>query len=88
MRKIRNACAHNERIYCIARSHSPHGHSGRILEQYFAALGTGYSKKLDQRLVDLIVYFKYYLPRSEYKRFIYDLKGMLLELQAKIQNYY
>lgn len=84
MRKIRNACAHNERIYCLSRSQNRHDHSGRILEQYFAALGQGYSRNLDQKLFDLIVYFKYYLPRNEYKRFIYDLKSMLSDLQGRI----
>ena len=38
----------------------------------------------DQKIFDLIVYFKYYLPRSEYKQFISELKGMLSDLQSKI----
>lgn len=39
---------------------------------------------LIKKIFDLIVYFKYYLPRSEYKQFISELKGMLSDLQSKI----
>ncbi len=56
----------------------------KILENYFRMLSNGYSRDLDQRLFDLIVYFKYYLPKSEYKQFINELKGMLEDLQVKI----
>lgn len=82
MRKIRNSCAHNERVYCLTRS--PHGSSGRILEKYFRSLGRGYVRDLNQNIFDLIVYFKYFLPKSEYKLFISELKSMLIELQSKI----
>lgn len=84
MRKVRNSCAHNERVYCIKRTKGIKGNSGRILEKYFNALGTGYSRNLDQRLIDLIVYFKYYLPKSEYKQFVSELKNMLKGLEIKI----
>ena len=84
MRKIRNACAHNERVYCISRIHDQREHSGRILEKYFKMLGRGYSRDLSQCIFDLLVYFKYYLPRSEYKPFINELKAMLKDLQSKI----
>ena len=84
MRKIRNSCAHNERVYCLTRKQERRSHSGRILENYFRMLSNGYSRDLDQRLFDLIVYFKYYLPKSEYKQFINELKGMLEDLQVKI----
>lgn len=84
MRKIRNSCAHNERVYCLTRKQDQRVHSGRILEQYFRALGHGYIRDLDQRIFDLVVYFKYFLPHSEYKLFIFELKDMLTELQSKI----
>ncbi len=84
MRKIRNSCAHNERVYCLARKQERHGHSGRILEKYFRMLGRSYSRILDQKIFDLIIYFKYFLPKSEYKQFISELKTMLIELQSKI----
>lgn len=84
MRKIRNSCAHNERVYCLTRTQNSRTHSGRILEQYFRALGQGYVRDLDQKLFDLVVYFKYYLPRKEYKQFVSELKTMLIDLQTKI----
>ncbi len=84
MRKIRNSCAHNERIYCLTRNQDPRRHTGRILEKYFRSLSRGYSRDLDQKIFDLIVYFKYYLPISEYKQFISELKAMITELQSRI----
>ena len=87
MRKIRNSCAHNERVYCLTRKQERRSHSGRILENYFRMLSNGYSRDLDQRLFDLIVYFKYYLPKSEYKQFINELKGMQEDLQVNIHHH-
>lgn len=84
MRRIRNSCAHNERIYCLTRRQEPRGRSGRILEKYFRLLRRGYSRDLDQKIFDLILYFKYFLPKNEYKQFISELKNMLLELKSKI----
>lgn len=84
MRKIRNSCAHNERVYCLSRVPDRYGHSGRILENYFKSLGAGYSRDLNQRIFDLLIYFKYYLPKNEYKQFIHELKIMLTNLQEKI----
>lgn len=84
MRKIRNSCAHNERVYCLTRNNNPRKRSGRILEKYFRLLGTRYTTNLDQKLFDLFVYFKYYLPKGEYKQFISELKGMLNNLKSKI----
>lgn len=87
MRKIRNSCAHNERVYCLTRKHEQRGRSGRILEKYLHMLGHGYIRNLDQRIFDLIIYFKYYLPKNEYKQFISDLKEMLTNLQSKIHSH-
>ncbi len=38
MRKIRNACAHNERVYCLTRKPDKRGRSGRIIEKYLRTL--------------------------------------------------
>ena len=48
-------------------------------------LSSGYSRNLDQKIFDLIIYFKYFLPKNEYKQFINELKSMLNDLQTKIQ---
>lgn len=84
MRKIRNSCAHNERVYCLTRHPERHSNTGRIIEKYFRLLSPGYTRNLDQRLFDLIVYFKYFLPPKEYKYFILELKQMLLDLKDNI----
>ena len=84
LRKVRNSCAHNERVYCLTRRQDRRSHSGRILENYFRMLSNGYARNLDQKLFDLIIYFKYYLPKKEYRQFVLELKSMLEDLQAKI----
>ena len=84
MRTIRNSCAHNERIYCLTRKPDKSRNSGRVLESYFRMLGNNYTRDLEQKVFDLIVYFKYYLPQREYKAFISELKTMLNDLQSKI----
>ena len=85
MRKVRNSCAHNERVYCLTRDKNKNDqHSGRIIESYISSLGPGYRRDLSQHIFDLLIYFKYYLPKNEYKRFILDLKEMLTDLQSKI----
>lgn len=86
MRKVRNSCAHNERIYCLCRDRDKfHKNSGRIKEQYICNLRPAYTRDSCQRIFDLIVYFKYYLPNAEYKIFISKLYNMLSDLQQHIQ---
>lgn len=84
MRIVRNSCAHNERIYCISRAQSKNKNSGRILEKYLLKLGGSYSRERDQKIVDLIIYFKYYLPHKEFLLFLSELKGILFELKSVI----
>lgn len=83
LRTIRNACAHNERVYCISRSKS-YKRDGRIIEKYFRLLRSSYRSDLDQRIFDLLIYFKYYLPNSEYKQFIHEFEELLLGLKGSI----
>lgn len=84
MRKIRNSCAHNERVYCLTRRSERRSSTGRIIEKYFRLLSSGYTRNLEQKIFDLILCFKYFLPQNEYKQFISELKTMLLNLQFKI----
>lgn len=86
MRKVRNSCAHNERIYCLTRSEGNRGKSSRILETYLRSLRPGYSRHREQKIFDLIVYFKYYLPHREYQQFISELKGLLFDLKGNIDS--
>lgn len=84
MRKVRNSCAHNERIYCIHENNK--GKSGRILEKYLLSLRPSYRQKSDKRIMDLLVYFKYYLPEKEYEELINQIQNMLLELSGAVTS--
>lgn len=84
MRKIRNSCAHNERIYCIHQSQNLSHKNGRIIEKYIRLMGDTYSRDTDKRIFDLLIYFKYYLPKDEFKSMILELKKMLTDLEKRI----
>lgn len=84
MRIIRNSCAHNERVYCLSRETDQHGQGGRIKESYLKALRPSYARDQAQKVIDLIIYLKYYLPASEFKVLIKDLKEAFRRLQASI----
>lgn len=84
MRRVRNACAHNERIYCLSRSTDNRNRTGRIVEKYIRLLRPAYIRDKNQRIFDLIIYFKYYLPPKEYQRFMSELKSMLFDLKGNI----
>ena len=83
LRKVRNACAHNERIYCIRQSQD-NRNNGRILERYFRSMRRAYSRESDKRIMDLLVYMKYYLPKKEYTDLISKVQSMLEELKSSI----
>lgn len=78
MRNIRNACAHNERIYSLIDK------DGRIKDRYFTSLGSNYTREKDKKLIDLLVYLKYYLQNRDYKKLMLKIKEMLKELQGDI----
>lgn len=85
LRKVRNSCAHNERVYCIHQSSdSDRQNTGRIMENYINAMRPSYSRDTDKRIFDLLVYFKYYLPDNEYAAMITELQGMFEQLQQGI----
>ena len=87
LRRVRNSCAHNERVYCIhqtqARNNSA---SGRILDHYYTQLPTSYSRCTEKNIFDILVYFKYFLPTEEFTPMIIELKKMLIELQNTLQT--
>lgn len=84
LRKVRNSCAHNERIYCIHQTYPQRRNTGRIIENYFSALRPSYSRDTDKCIMDLLVYFKYYLPDAEYQLMMCELQEMLSNLQTQI----
>ena len=76
MRKVRNACAHNERIYCLVRK------GGRIKETYIESMPSKtYTKEREQRILDLLIYLKYFLHHVDYECMIKEIKSMLINLQ-------
>lgn len=81
LRKVRNSCAHNERIFCIHQSQDSRKNTGRIIENYILSLRQSYSKDSDKRIFDLLIYFKYYLPDNEYKKMMSEFQNMLTNLK-------
>ena len=84
LRKVRNSCAHNERIYCIKQSPDRRGNNGRIVERYLRGMRRSYSRDSEKKIIDLLVYFKYYLPDKEYKVLIREVYLMLEDLEKSI----
>lgn len=84
LRKVRNSCAHNERIYCIKQFPGRTDKSGRILERYIRQMRPSYSRDSEKKIFDLLVYFKYYLPDKEYKSLIVEIQQMLKNLEKNV----
>lgn len=80
IRIFRNACAHNERIYCL------HG-VGRIFENEIKKLGKRYKKIKERKLFDLLVYLRYYMQKEEYQSLISKIKKSLEKLESSISQY-
>lgn len=80
LRIVRNACAHNERVYTVHKAKS------RIKTVYMDDLARSYSREDDKRIIDLIVYMKYYCPHQEYLKFIDQVKKLLLILKRDIKG--
>ena len=77
-RKVRNACAHNERIYALKQEEK------RIACKVLSCLPSSYSSERDQKIFDLIVYMRYCLPDLEYGEFIDKIIELLRSLQRRI----
>ena len=86
LRKVRNACAHNERIYCIKQSQDRKTSNGRILEKYFRAMRPTYARDSDKRIMDLLIYMKYYLSDKEFEKMITAIQESLFELKGAISQ--
>ena len=80
LRKVRNSCAHNERIYTISRE------NGRIKETYIMNMKKAYQRDRTQKLFDLLVYMKYYLDPESYAIFIKDIKEILISMEKMLSS--
>lgn len=80
IRIFRNACAHNERIYCLCGK-------GRIFDSEIQKLGPRYKRNRDRKLFDLLVYLRYFMQKAEYQLLISEIKAKLLDLESSISTY-
>lgn len=82
LRKVRNACAHNERIYGITRNNS------RVNQPFnqFLTNPKTYTKHRSQRLIDLIIYLRYFMQDIEYQELIFQIKNQFLTLQSQLNK--
>jgi len=81
LRKVRNECAHNERIFDYFKQ------GGRISTKYHSHLGGKYSKSRDLRIIDLLIHMKYFLSHEEHTLLIIDVYKLLNDLKNKINKY-
>ena len=85
LRRVRNSCAHNERVYCIHQTQARNNTaSGRILDPYYEQLPRAYSRCTEKNIFDILIYFKYFLPKGEFTQMITEIKNMLTELQSAL----
>lgn len=84
MRIVRNACAHNERIYTLTKKSNHRSVSGRIKCEYLKLLPASYAANSAPKIMDLLVYFKYYLSSEDYNILLDEFRGYLTALQEEI----
>lgn len=80
LRKVRNSCAHNERVYGIKRE------GKRIKTIYHNSLAKSYDRERDQKLIDLIIYMRFYLDNKDFKKFATEIKDLLQDLKSNINS--
>ena len=80
MRRVRNVCAHNERVYTVNRN------KGRLIEKYLKTFPSSYQSEREQRLIDLLFYLKYYLDTKDYENMVCSIKLLLDDLESKIHS--
>lgn len=73
IRFFRNACARNERIYCLKGA-------GRIFDIEIRKFGNRYMRIKERKLFDLLVYLRYYMQKKEYQQLIKNIKDKLIKL--------
>ena len=84
IRRIRNVCAHNERLFTFDGT-TRGGQSNRIKASYFKLLPVSYTRTISPlKIMDLLVYFKYYLNGPDYDALIGEISAMLTTLEARI----
>lgn len=80
LRTIRNSCAHNERVFDICRN------NGRIIEPVILSMKRTYTKIRDQRILDCLIYLKYFLDPTDYDDLIDSFYELVLDLNHNISR--
>ncbi|MCL2662242.1 MAG: Abi family protein [Oscillospiraceae bacterium] len=80
LRTVRNSCAHNERIFTIKHINS------RVNTNYMNVLAPSYAKERSRKIIDLLVYMKYYLPEDEYYTLMTNVDLLLSGLRSTIHS--
>jgi len=80
LRTVRNACAHNERVFMLKQKNS------RVHTDYMNSLAPSYSKERNRKIIDLLVYMKYYLSEKDYNSLIKNFIKLLTKLSQTIHN--
>ncbi len=83
LRTVRNSCAHNERIY------DTHLSNERVKCKYFDLMSPSYNNRRnsqDKRIIDLMVYLKYYLDHRKYIDLHSEVKKLLEDLKSKMKT--
>lgn len=78
LRSVRNACAHNERLYDIHRK------NGRIIEPILLSLRPVYRRNRTQRLLDCLIYLKYYLDPNDFDSLVDQFYVLITDLSHNI----
>lgn len=81
LRKVRNACAHNERVFDYKNENA------RIFEPVLKYLRKSYIKDKTQKIIDILVYLKYYLEPCDYDKLIDSFNEMLVNLKTQISAF-
>lgn len=82
MRKLRNSCAHNERVYGICRENA----RVKIPFKRFINHPKPYLNQRNQRLMDGILYLRYFLNDKEYAEFIEKFKSHIFVLKQQLNQ--
>lgn len=81
IREVRNACAHNERVFDLTTSR-------RINSPYFNVLTISYnrSQNSDKKILDFVIYMRYYLDDDAFYSLVDEIHGLLMTLKGKISS--
>ena len=78
LRKVRNDCAHSERIYGVSKENA------RVITVMHRRLGKRYEKDRHLQLIDAFIHMRYFLSATEYRSFLTFITEQLNQLEKEI----